>query len=206
MKSIETLRTEILELPQNEPVAHLNYYRSQQLTILSINPNESENHFQAKLQTLHIYGKLLVNNGNYHDAHDILNKSKEVIESNPFKSVNLKEDSKYRQIIFDFSRACYHTKRLSTAKEHLERLLELDPSNDMYKNWKSGVSLEKFNKLDKVLMWTFATWVIMDIFLQDTYPNIFDTLWYTYLGVTIFITSMGILLYKKRIQKKIQSR
>ncbi len=136
MKSIHQLREEIETLPNGEFIVHLDYYRQNHLNILSIDPTESLNHFEAKTQLLTIFGRLLVNNGNFSEGYDILSIAKETFELDPFKFVNIDEDSTYRNLMLNLGMASYHTKRSEQAKAIFQKLIKLDPSVVSSQNWR----------------------------------------------------------------------
>jgi tetratricopeptide (TPR) repeat protein len=201
MKTISQIRTELDTLPEREPITHLNYYRNNQLHILSINPRESIDHFNTKTQTLSIFGKLLVNNGNYSEAYDILTRAKETYDSDPFKSVNFLEDSSYRQVMFNLGVAAYKNKNKETAQQLFTRLLELDPRNDNYKEWLKAIKIERFAYWDKYFFYAFLAWLVIDVFIGDLFTEPFNTI-NLYLGIILLITSISMGIVKRRIQKK----
>lgn len=196
MKSLDQLRAEIDTLPKQELIIHLDYYRKNHLTILSINPNESERSFLAKTQILLAYGVTLINNGNFSEAYDILTKCREVFEVNPFDSIQLDQHSGYRNLLFNLGIASYRTKRNQQAKRIFEQLLELDPRNDNYREWLHGVSAERSRKLDKYFFYAFLIWLVIDVFLADSFSEPFQT-HYLYFGVVLLLVSISISIYKR---------
>lgn len=204
MKSINLLVEEIRSIPENDFLVLLGYYRSNQLTLLTINPNESEVHFQVKYQSLASYGRLLTDNGNFSEAFEILKKSREILESNPFKTIDLDTHSTYRNVLFDIGRSCFYTQRIQTAQHTFNKLLKYDPTNDLYKRWVGAIAVDKYAKIDKILLYAFIGWLVIDIFFGDIIPMPYEY-WFLGFGSITLLGTIALSAYmwwtKRRIKQ-----
>ena len=203
MKSIQELITDLNSLPEKNQNSHLNYYRNNQLSILNLNPKESNSHYLTKTKTLSIYGDLLIENGNYHDAYEILKKAKETFEINPFNSVDLENDLNYTKLKFNFGRASYLTGKKEQAKTIFQILIDKDPNNDLYKNWINGLKTEKLVAYDKYVFYIFLIWLIADVFFGNNLPKPYSTINF-YIGGTLLITSIVFHFHKRYQSRKLK--
>lgn len=201
MKLIEQLKQEIFSLPESNRIAHLEYYRGNQINVLSINANESEPNFLMKSQLLANYGVLLYENGNHSESYDILARVRTLIESNPFNSINLSADTRYRDILFYLGMASYHTKRNSEAKSIFTNLVALDSRNDLYKEWLSGVTADNLSKLDTKLFYGFLAWLVISTVLGYKIPDQYS-LAFNVLGILLLLSSVAVAIYTRSNNKK----
>jgi len=181
MKTIQEFKVETDQLPSNDLLKHVEYYRNNRELIFEINEKLDKGHYNAKTKLMSDYGMALASNQNYEEAYPILLKAIDLMIHDPFESEREEKNSEstfYQHLLFRFGATTYYTKRHSESRNAFETLLQLDPTNDRYKNWLKGLRITPLNNISKVLGWIFFTVVVMKIILPDNISDNMATFYY----------------------------
>jgi tetratricopeptide (TPR) repeat protein len=158
MKTIQQFKQEIDKLTSTDLLKQVEYYRKNGDQIFAINEALDEGHYNAKTKLVSDYGMTLADNQNYEEAYPILVKAIELWDNLPFKPEEEKKNKPptyYQHVLLRFAISAYYSKRKPESKKSFETLVDLDPSNQRYRNWLVAIKTEPLTKLSKILGWFF---------------------------------------------------